>query len=255
MIPTHQNQISEQDLEMIFSDKKPKKRNKFLSVIKYTLLFIIITICIFTAINYQALKLQLSYWYHHDYKNDTVTQNSNYSSKVVSSNLPNLPDVADNHILIPSISTDAPISWLVPNTPAETSKALENGAIHLLGTATPGTVGNVFVTGHSSNYLWAPGNYKSLFALLDKTSVGEMIYINYQQKTYSYKIFEKKVVNPNDVSVLNQSQKSILTLMTCTPVGTSLNRLIVLANQTYPAVDSNVKNSTSQSAGALPNVR
>jgi len=43
-----------------------------------------------------------------------------------------------------------------------------------------------------------------------------------------YKITEKKVISPGDISILERNHdKPELTLMTCWPIGTTLNRLIV----------------------------
>lgn len=260
MIKNNENQINEDDLEYLFSGKKRKKKSKAVSAIKYSALFLAIAIIIFVSINYQALTKELSFWYHNEYKNDTNSFNQNTNSTPLPStkskvNPNNIPEFADNHIFIPSISTDAPITWMVENTSESTSAALENGTIHLLGTAIPGTVGNVFITGHSSNYAWALGKYKSVFALLGKLSVGEMIYLKYQNKVYAYKVYEKDVIKPSDTSVLEQGKKSILTLMTCTPVGTSLNRLIIKSNQVYPDPNSNSSSNSSQTTSSLPAVR
>lgn len=260
MTESNQNQINESDLEYLFLGKKRKKKNKALTTIKYSALFLAIAVLVFFAINYQALIKEISFWYSHEYKNNANigNQSSNIStSRNVTANTlsSNIPSFSDNHILIPAISVDAPVTWMVKNTAYNTNSALENGAIHLLGSAIPGTAGNVFVTGHSSNYIWAPGNYKSVFALLDKLSVGDMIFLKYQNKTYAYKMYEKQVINPGDTSVLEQGQKSILTLMTCTPVGTSLNRLIIKSSQVYPDPRFNSSSSSPQSTNNLPGIR
>lgn len=255
-----QNQISAEDLESLFSGKKPKKKSKILVVFKYTVLFLLIAFVVFFTINYQALIKELSFWYHHEFANDSAVveqnpSNSSSQNSTLNSNPVKIPSFSDNHILIPSISVDAPITWMVQNTPEETSEALENGTIQLLGTATPGVVGNVFITGHSSNYAWAPGRYKSVFALLDKLSIGDNIYLKYQDKVYIYKTYDQLIIKPSDTSVLDQGDKSILTLMTCSPVGTSLNRLIIKANQTYPDPKSNTSSSNFQNNNSLPNIR
>ncbi|MDD2870924.1 MAG: sortase, partial [Candidatus Gracilibacteria bacterium] len=55
------------------------------------------------------------------------------------------------------------------------------------------------------------------------------IVVYYGQEKYTYKIREKKVITPGDVSVLERNKKkSEITLMTCRPIGTTLNRLIVV---------------------------
>jgi LPXTG-site transpeptidase (sortase) family protein len=65
--------------------------------------------------------------------------------------------------------------------------------------------------------------------LLDKVTFDDEIIVYFGQKKFKYKIREKKVISPGDVSVLKRDKgKSEITLMTCWPVGTTLNRLIVV---------------------------
>lgn len=248
------NQISERDLEHIFSNKRPRRRNSAIFAVKYTLLAIAFFILIFIGINYQAIFHKLNYWYQKDYQtNENLSDNS---STTFPKNLNNtLPDVRENYIYIPKISVDAPISWNIPNNEKDVSHGLEKGAIHLKGTSFPGNIGNVFITAHSSNYIWAPGQYKTLFSLLDKLAVGDKIYLKYQSTIYLYRVYSIKIVNPNDLSVLNQSDKSILTLMTCTPVGTSLNRIILFSNQILPDPSNNLPSVHDISNSPLPSVR
>lgn len=99
------------------------------------------------------------------------------------------------------------------------------------GTARPGEKGNVFITGHSSYYLWAPGAYKDVFALLPNVEVGDTVTVYYNQRQFVYEIQEKKTVKPTEVDVLRQGEDKRLTLMTCVPVGTNLNRLILVAKE------------------------
>jgi len=254
----NQSQINEQDLEQIFSGKRRRKRSLPMTVIKFSLLAILFFVLAFVGINYQAILHQVNFWYQKDYK--ASDKSDNKSSITTSQNNQNsqsvaLPQFAENHILISKIDVNAPVSWNVPNNEASVGKNLENGAIHLSGTALPGTIGNVFVTAHSSNYAWAPGNYKSLFSLLNKLVVGDEIYLKRESKTYAYKVYKIKITNPDDLSVLNQGNNSILTLMTCAPVGTSLNRLIVLSKQTYPDPISNVPAGVENTNSSLPNIR
>ena len=52
----------------------------------------------------------------------------------------------------------------------------------------------------------------------------------YKNRRFDYVVFDKSVVSPNDVSYLtNQYDAPVLTLQTCDPPGTLLNRLIVRA--------------------------
>ncbi|MDD2907625.1 MAG: sortase [Candidatus Gracilibacteria bacterium] len=107
-------------------------------------------------------------------------------------------------------------------------KELENGIIRYPGSAKPGEEGVSFIFGHSSNLPWMKGDYNSVFATLDNVAYDDEIIVYYGQEKYTYKIREKKVIRPGDVSVLKRNNdKSEISLMTCWPVGTTLNRLIV----------------------------
>lgn len=130
---------------------------------------------------------------------------------------------------IPKIGVEAPILWNIEEKDFNT-KLLE-GVVHYKGTALPGDVGNVFITGHSSYYAWVDSPYKDTFALLDKLNVGDKIYIQYQNGSFIYEVSNSKVVTPDKMEVLQSTNERVLTLMTCVPVGTNLRRLIVTAKQ------------------------
>lgn len=52
----------------------------------------------------------------------------------------------------------------------------------------------------------------------------------YGQQKYIYKITKKEVISPGDVEVLKSKDPDLseLTLMTCWPIGTTYNRLVVV---------------------------
>jgi len=146
----------------------------------------------------------------------------------------------DNRIVIPKIGQNIPIRDISPTNLLEEKwdklekdiqEALKSGAVHYPGTAIPGQRGNVFITGHSSYYLWDPGKYKDVFALLHNMEIGDEVFVVYNQQKFRYVVEEKKVIKPNEVDVLKQTADKRLTLMTCTPIGTALNRLIIVAKQ------------------------
>ena len=65
---------------------------------------------------------------------------------------------------------------------------------------------------------------------MDKLVYGDEVIIYYDQKKYVYVIREKSVIDPKNVGVIKKNTlKPRLTLMTCWPIGTTLNRLIVAA--------------------------
>lgn len=143
---------------------------------------------------------------------------------------------APSKIIVNSVSIEAPIQF-GQTTINETNfqLALRDGVVHYPNTARPGETGNVVLFGHSSQAWWAKGNYKFVFAPLHDVVVGDKIFIEYQGTRYSYEITGTRVVQPEDVSVLKQGKDKRLTLITCTPIGTDKQRLIVDAKQLPPA--------------------
>ena len=146
----------------------------------------------------------------------------------------------DNRLVIPKINKDIPLIDPNPQTLMNADwkslektfqEDLQNGVIHYPGTADPGEKGNVFITGHSSYYPWAPGRYKSVFARLKDVEVGDDIIVYYNQEKHHYIVREKKEVKADDISILNQGDGKRLTLMTCSPVGTNIKRLVVIAEE------------------------
>lgn len=107
-------------------------------------------------------------------------------------------------------------------------ESLREGVVHYPYTANPDQYGNVFITGHSSYYPWDKGRYKEIFALLHKLEKGDQYLIYYKGGKYTYQVTDIFEVGPDDVSVLEQPvDQKISSLMTCTPIGTVLRRLIV----------------------------
>ncbi|QQR54857.1 class D sortase [Candidatus Peregrinibacteria bacterium] len=146
----------------------------------------------------------------------------------------------ENRIQIPTLDINAPIvepslglsalqnkDWAALEE--QIHSALTQGVVHFPGTAEPGQQGNAFLTGHSSNVLWEQSAYNTVFALLPKIKIGDEIWVTYNQTEYRYTVTERKEVSPKDVSVLKQGEGKTLTLVTCTPVGTTLRRLVVTA--------------------------
>lgn len=111
-------------------------------------------------------------------------------------------------------------------------EGLETGVVHYPGTTEPGKAGNVFLTGHSSYYPWAPGQYKTIFARLGDLNVGDEYWVYFKGDKHRYVVVERKEVRPTEVSVLDQPQDARMsTLMTCWPIGTTLRRMIISAQE------------------------
>lgn len=147
-------------------------------------------------------------------------------------------DVPDK-IVISKIEVDAPLVEAKSVGEQDILDALGYGVAHYPNTPLPGEVGNVFVTGHSSNYFWEGGKYNYVFSLLNKLRAGDDIVVYYDGVRYVYQVFEVVVVDSKDISVMNQTGDSILSIMTCDPPGTSWSRRIVKARQISPDPSTN----------------
>jgi len=92
---------------------------------------------------------------------------------------------------------------------------------HFQGTGNPGEKGNFCVAGHRSY------TYSEYFNRLDEMKIGDEIIVKTVKGEYKYKIYDIKVVEPTEVSVLEPTKDATLTLVTCTPVRVATHRLII----------------------------
>lgn len=142
----------------------------------------------------------------------------------------------ENRIIIPKIWKNIPLLevqnktvWNVKELEDIFMKELVNGIVRYPWSARPGELWNSFIFGHSSNFPWVESKYNDVFALLDNVVFWDEIIAYYWQKKYTYRIKEKKIVKPGDVSILKRNNwVSEISLMTCWPVWTTLNRMIVI---------------------------
>lgn len=107
-----------------------------------------------------------------------------------------------------------------------TSHAMLEGFWHFPTSVYPGQKGNVVVIGHRFQYL-PPA--KNTFFNLDKVAIGDSIKITQDEGTYTYIVTDIQIVEPNDVSILQKTDDYRLTLITCTPLWTSEQRLVITA--------------------------
>jgi LPXTG-site transpeptidase (sortase) family protein len=122
------------------------------------------------------------------------------------------------HLQIPKIALD---QFVVSGTD---ESDLAKGPGHYLGTAMPGQAGNVAIAGHRTTH-GAP------FNRLAELSIGDPIYLaaaNGEQLTYIVSA-TPVAVSPGDVTVLDNFGDDRLTLTTCNPEYSAVQRLIVVA--------------------------
>ncbi len=144
----------------------------------------------------------------------------------------------DPWLIIPKINVKVPVIYNITNDEASQQKAMQSGVAHFAipgASSVPGEVGNTILNGHSSNDVFDKGDYKFVFTKLDKMKKDDVIYIDYKRTRYTYNVIRTEVIWPNQINKLTyKTTKPMLTLITCTPIGTSRQRLLVTAEQISP---------------------
>ena len=158
-------------------------------------------------------------------------------------------------VTIPKINIQIPLVFDVPTLEENAVEAgLKRGVVHYANTAMPGQNGNGAYFGHSAVNIFNNGEkYGFAFTLLHNLTTGDVFYITYGGKTYAYRIFDRQVVPPSAVGVINDTKgkQATATLITCDPPGVSTNRLVLWGEQISPAVSGNTAATTS-TASAQP---
>ncbi len=107
------------------------------------------------------------------------------------------------------------------------SATLRRAAGHIRGTAEPGRPGNIGIAAHRDTF----------FRPLRNIRVNDVVTLTTLKGEYRYRVVSKRVVSPDEVSVLKSSDREILTLVSCYPfyfVGPASNRFIVRAERVRP---------------------
>lgn len=133
------------------------------------------------------------------------------------------PDVAlpqiKNRLTFSAAGVDMPIFL------SDNNKTLAKGGWMYSGNSTPDKGGNTVIFGH--RWLYKPP-LKNTFYNLDNAQIGDQFTITWNNQTYNYQISEVKIVNPTDVYVLNPTDSPQVTLITCTPLFSTKQRLVII---------------------------
>ena len=101
-------------------------------------------------------------------------------------------------------------------------KALRLGPGHLKGTPAPGEAGNSVISAHRDTF------FRNIYELKN----GDKIHVRRDGHDYTFEVTGRKIVKPNDLSVLKKTSDTRLTLITCYPVyyiGPAPKRLVVFS--------------------------
>jgi len=143
-------------------------------------------------------------------------------------------------LLIPKLNIDVPVAFNISTN--DVMSAMNHGVAQFAipgANALPGQVGNLVISGHSAGDIYSSNPYKFIFSGLERLEPGDLIYINFESVRYTYQMTKSEVVEPSNVAALiYDTDKPMLTLITCTPLGTSKYRLLITAEQIAPAYEA-----------------
>ena len=126
------------------------------------------------------------------------------------------PDQMLTRVVIPKIGLDAIV------VEGASRKDLSEGPGHMKETAMPGETGNAVITAHRDTF------FRHIYELVK----GDHVQVRRGGRAFTYEVTGKKIVMPDDVSVIRQTPDPQLTLITCYPVyyiGPAPKRLVVFS--------------------------
>lgn len=129
-----------------------------------------------------------------------------------------LPMVEDHKLIIPKIGVNTEINENL------SEDGLEEGVWRKPESSTPDQGGNTVLTAHRFMYTSGPRT----FYHLDKMKVEDKFSINWDGQKYEYEVVKIEVVEDDEMRIEGDSDESIVTLYTCTPLWTSGRRLVVI---------------------------
>ena len=143
-----------------------------------------------------------------------------------------VPVNRDFSLIVPKVGINAPIiPGVNPVNPAGYLDALKKGVAHASTSFYPDQNGTVYLFSHSTNYEWFIKDLNAVFYYLKNIQPGDLVVIMYQGNRYTYRIREKKIVSPREISYLiPQPGSRNLILQACWPPGSTYKRLLIFAD-------------------------
>ncbi len=176
------------------------------------------------------------YWamYHEQQVLQREWQEQQKSASATKTNVKAIQDDGLTRVSIPRINLDVIV---VEGT---NHRALRVGPGHLKNTPAPGDFGNSVISAHRDTF------FRHIYELVK----GDEIQVRRGGRTYTFQVTGKKIVEPDDISVLKNSSDARLTLITCYPtyyIGPAPQRLIVFSKLVS---DSQTRAQEAQTASA-----
>lgn len=204
-------------------------KNKLRGIAIFLMLFLAASLFFYFLLNGGAFWKEIRYW---------VFLNSPFVSYDLKSgdilrlaSAAKLPPGANYELFVPHIEVQTPIVSPGSSGTADILAAMEDGVALYPGSVAPGEPGRAVMLGHSSRASWYRGGYATVFSLLPQLKQGDTIYIVGQGKKYTYQVFQKSILSPNETNtvLLSEPGDSEIALITCYPIGSASQRNVVQA--------------------------
>lgn len=127
------------------------------------------------------------------------------------------PDIFIGRIEIPAIMLDTSIYQGI------SEPTLDRGVGWWPGTALPGKVGNVVLGGHRTSH-------EKPFRYLEVLQPGDEIIFTTSLGRFVYTVSRTEIVEPEDVWIIDQTEKATATLFACHPPHSVKQRIVVFAD-------------------------
>jgi sortase A len=119
-------------------------------------------------------------------------------------------------IQIEKLGVDAPV------VQGDGWEQLKKGVGQLIGSANPGSSGNVVLSAHNDIF-------GEIFRDLDQLEIGDSLQIYTNERTYKYKVINSQIVGPDRVDLISQTDAPMLTLVSCYPYLVDTQRIVITA--------------------------
>lgn len=159
-------------------------------------------------------------------KNEANKENliSDINNKLKDSNDAEIPYIEYEGYQVIGIIKIEKINLMYPILNANNEDSLKKSIVKFYGDKL-NEIGNVTLAGHN--------NFDgTMFGKIKKLEIGDKItIIDFNNNSVTYEIFNKYITDPNDISIINNSEEGIkeITLITCT--NGNKNRLIIKAKK------------------------
>ena len=119
-------------------------------------------------------------------------------------------------IQVPAIHVDAPV------VQGDGWEQLKKGVGQHAGTVNPGENGNLVLSAHNDIF-------GEIFRNLNELSPGDQVVLYTNQRSYTYLVTNKQIVEPTQVNVMSDTSQPTVTLISCYPYMKDDQRVVVSA--------------------------